>query len=136
MSIEEKIKNAKEDSWLKDFVSEEEFKQIKEEVQSQALISKKAVLDKLQEHHDFYINAYGDRFDFRDLAQKDDKARVDEITTIQAFIMELPTIPQADSVLKNIKAEIKEMRSKQNCSCSDCLDIIDKHISELKGVEE
>ncbi len=69
------------------------------------LISRQAVLDKLQEHHDFYINAYGDRFDFRDLAQKDDKARVDEITTIQAFIMELPTIPQTDSVLEQIKLE-------------------------------
>lgn len=32
-----------------------------------------------------------------------------------------------------IKAEIEKMRSRQNCSCSDCLDIIDNHISELKG---
>ena len=31
-----------------------------------------------------------------------------------------------------IKAEIEKMRSKQNCSCSDCLDIIDKHIKENK----
>ena len=30
MSIEEKIKTAKEDSWLKDSVSEEEFKEIKD----------------------------------------------------------------------------------------------------------
>ena len=69
------------------------------------LISRKAVLDKLQENQDFYINAYGDRFDFRDLAPKDEKARVDEITTIQAFIVELPTIPQTD-LLDVIKAEI------------------------------
>ena len=34
---------------------------------------------------------------------------------------------------EKIKAEIKKMRSKQNCSCSDCLDIIDNHIKELKG---
>ena len=67
------------------------------------LISRKAVLDKLQQEHDFYINAYGDRFDFRDLAQKDDKARVDEITTIQAFIMELPTIPQTYEWCKGCK---------------------------------
>lgn len=35
--------------------------------------------------------------------------------------------------LEQIKAEIEEMRSKQNCSCSDCLDILDNHIKELKG---
>ena len=38
-----------------------------------------------------------------------------------------------EPVLEKIKAEIKEMRSKQNCSCLDCLDILDNHISELKG---
>lgn len=38
--------------------------------------------------------------------------------------------------LEKVKAEIKKIRSKQNCSCSDCLDIIDKHISELKGEYE
>lgn len=38
--------------------------------------------------------------------------------------------------LEKIKAEIIEYRSKQNCSCSDCLDILDKHISELKGETE
>lgn len=37
------------------------------------------------------------------------------------------------SVLEDIKAEIKEMRSKQNCSCSDCLDIIDNHISRKEN---
>lgn len=34
------------------------------------------------------------------------------------------------STLEKIRAEICEMRSKQNCSCSDCLDIIDKYASE------
>ena len=36
-------------------------------------------------------------------------------------------------ILKKTKAEIRKMRSKQNCSCSDCLDILDNHIKELKG---
>ena len=45
MSIEEKIKTAKEDSWLKDSVSEEEFKQIKEDVKD--CIFRKAVLEML-----------------------------------------------------------------------------------------
>ena len=32
------------------------------------------------------------------------------------------------NIIEQIRAEIVEMRSKQNCSCSDCLDIIDKYI--------
>ena len=41
------------------------------------------------------------------------------------------------SVIEDIKDEIKEMRSKKNCSCSDCLDIIDKHISgDMRGDTE
>ena len=32
-----------------------------------------------------------------------------------------------EGVLDKIRAEILEMRSKQNCSCSDCLDILDKY---------
>ena len=33
-------------------------------------------------------------------------------------------------VLDKIRTEIVEMRSKQNCSCADCLDIIDKYRTE------
>ena len=36
-------------------------------------------------------------------------------------------------VLQEIRQEICDMRSKQNCSCSDCIDIIDKHIKEIEG---
>lgn len=32
-------------------------------------------------------------------------------------------------ILENIKAEIIKMRSEHNCSCSDCLDIIDKYMN-------
>ena len=52
MSIEEKIKNAKEDSWLKDSVSEEEFKKIKESVKTDGdCISRKAVLELYDKYH-------------------------------------------------------------------------------------
>lgn len=34
------------------------------------------------------------------------------------------------TTLEKIRAEICEMRSKQNCSCSDCLDIIDKYAEQ------
>ena len=44
---------------------------------------------------------------------------------------QLSVYPKSEnSVLEDIKAEIKEMRSKRNCSCSDCLDIIDRYIGE------
>lgn len=35
-----------------------------------------------------------------------------------------------ESILDKIKDEIIEMRSKKNCSCSDCIDIIDKYRGE------
>lgn len=34
---------------------------------------------------------------------------------------------EINAVLDKIRAEICEKRSKENCSCSDCLDIIDKY---------
>ena len=95
------------------------------------LISRKAVLDKLQEHHDFYINAYGDRFDFRDLAQKDDKARVDEITTIQAFIMELPTIPQTTTAEEKICPFNSDSEVTEYCVEGPC-----EHLKECPYAEE
>ena len=75
------------------------------------LISRKAVLDKLQQEHDFYINAYGNRCGFRDLAPKDEKARVDEIGIIRSIIMELPTIPQTDIPQEMLEKAIKCSKS-------------------------
>lgn len=37
---------------------------------------------------------------------------------------------EQEPVIDKIRAEIVEMRSKQNCSCADCLDIIDKYKEE------
>lgn len=37
---------------------------------------------------------------------------------------------EQENVLDKIRAEIVEMRSKKNCSCSDCIDIIDKYRKE------
>ena len=80
------------------------------------LISRKAVLDKLQQEHDFYINAYGNRCGFRDLAPKDEKARVDEIGIIRSIIMELPTIPQpkTDGDLISRKAVLSRLNEIKN----------------------
>ena len=51
-------------------------------------ISRKSIKQKLQEHHDFFVNAYGG---FSNLPQKD-KARVDEITNCIAMVVNEPSV--------------------------------------------
>lgn len=54
-------------------------------------ISRKSIKQKLQEHHDFFVNAYGG---FSNLPQND-KSRVDEITNCIAMVVnEPPVTPQ------------------------------------------
>ncbi len=50
----------------------------------------------------------------------------------EAVKMAIETLKQESktATLDKIRAEIIDMRSKQNCSCSDCLDIIDKYKAE------
>ena len=44
--------------------------------------------------------------------------------------------PKSDAIprerIEQMVAEIKDRRSKHNCSCSDCLDIIDKYTKEAE----
>lgn len=51
-------------------------------------ISRKSLKHKLQEHHDFFVNAYGG---FSNLPQND-KSRVDEITNCIAMVVNEPSI--------------------------------------------
>jgi len=51
-------------------------------------ISRKSIKQKLQEHHDFFVNAYGG---FSNLPQND-KSRVDEITNCIAMIVNEPPV--------------------------------------------
>ena len=54
-------------------------------------ISRKSIKQKLQEHHDFFVNAYGG---FSNLPQND-KSRVDEIINCIAMVVnEPPVTPQ------------------------------------------
>ena len=57
------------------------------------LISRKALLDKLQEHHDFFTDAYGG---FSNMPLTD-KARVDEITNCIAEVVNMPSVSTTDS---------------------------------------
>ncbi len=51
-------------------------------------ISRKSIKQKLQEHHDFFVNAYGG---FSNLSQND-KSRVDEITNCIAMVVNEPSV--------------------------------------------
>lgn len=54
-------------------------------------ISRSSIKQKLQEHHDFFVNAYGG---FSNLPQND-KSRVDEITKCIAMVVnEPPVVPR------------------------------------------
>ena len=58
-------------------------------------ISRKSIKQKLQEHHDFFVNAYGG---FSNLP-RNDKSRVDEITNCIAMVVnEPPVTPKSESV--------------------------------------
>ena len=52
------------------------------------IISRKSIKQKLQEHHDFFVNAYGG---FSNLPQND-KSRVDEITNCIAMVVNEPSV--------------------------------------------
>ena len=51
-------------------------------------ISRKSIKQKLQEHHDFFVNAYGG---FSNLPPND-KSRVDEITNCIAMVVNEPSV--------------------------------------------
>lgn len=51
-------------------------------------ISRKSIKQKLQEHHDFFVNAYGG---YSNLPQND-KSRVDEITNCIAMVVNEPSV--------------------------------------------
>lgn len=52
------------------------------------VISRKSIKQKLQEHHDFFVNAYGG---FSNLPQND-KSRVDEINSCIAMVVNEPSV--------------------------------------------
>lgn len=58
------------------------------EEQTEDAISRKSIKQKLQEHHDFLVNAYGG---FSNLPQND-KSRVDEITNCIAMVVNEPPV--------------------------------------------
>jgi len=67
-------------------------------------ISRKSIKQKLQEHHDFFVNAYGG---FSNLPQND-KSRVDEITNCIAMVVNEPSITPQPKIGRWITKDGKE----------------------------
>ena len=89
------------------------------------LISRKSIKQKLQEHHDFFINAYGG---FSNLPPND-KSRVDEITNCIAMVVNEPSVkPQPKTghwiedeyEMKVICSACGEENDKYSKYCPDC----------------
>lgn len=102
-------------------------------------ISRKSIRQKLQEEHDFFVNAYGGNF--KDMPYEE-KVRVDEITNCIAMVVnEPPVTPSYNSIktktpsYNSIKTELKP--------CEDCISkeemkkIVDAEFVDLQdGTEE
>ena len=97
----------------------------------QRLIDANALKEKLQEHHDFFVDGVGG---FRYLTPKD-KARVDEIINCIAEVVNAPTV-DAVEVVHGRWVEAHEIKSFKHtnipvvqcskCECYFC-DIINNH---------
>ena len=79
---------------------------------SQDTISREALRQKLQDHHDFFVNAYGN---FRGMSLND-KARVDEIDNCIAMVVNAPSVTPKQKVGKWIDSNIPQ----EKYVCSEC----------------
>lgn len=87
---------------------------------SQDTISREALRQKLQDHHDFFVNAYGN---FRGMSLND-KARVDEIDNCIAMVVNAPSVTPQPKVGKWIKTY--EPNDAEPCilwECSECKNV-------------
>ena len=102
MSIEEKIKTAKEDSWLKDSVSEKEFKEIKD---NERRMSNKEAITRLK---GLYGNGYPKQEQALDMAIRALKKEQTD-GDLTAEIDKLPRIKVGNSNSPTVKYCIDEV---------------------------
>ena len=86
------------------------------QIASEDAISRSSIKQKLQEHHDFYVKAYGG---FSNLPQND-KSRVDEINACIAMVVNEPPVTPKQRTGHWIECE-EEVK----CFCSECKEISD-----------
>lgn len=82
-------------------------------------ISRESLRQKLQEHHDFFVNAYGS---FKDMTFKE-KARVDEIDNCIAMVVNAPSVTPSRPKGKWILEEVKDEDGRPydvKYYCSEC----------------
>ena len=80
-------------------------------------ISRQSIKRKLQEHHDFFINAYGN---FNNMPQ-DNKSRVDEINNCIAIVVnEPPIIPKEKTGKWIYKGVHRVVDGLKLAECSTC----------------
>lgn len=81
------------------------------------LIDANALKEKLQAHHDFFVNAWGG---FSNLPLKD-KARVDEITSCIADVVNAPTVDAVEAVHAEwLDIQFDPMWRSMLATCSHC----------------
>ena len=85
---------------------------------SQDTISREALRQKLQDHHDFFVNAYGN---FRGMSLND-KTRVDEIDNCIAMVVNAPSVTPSRPKGKwiDILDEKTENTETHHDECSNC----------------
>ena len=112
--------------WLKD------YKRLLEQQPCEDAISRKSLKQKLQEHHDFFVNAYGG---FSNLS-RNDKSRVDEISNCIAMVINEPPITPQPEIGYWIRwyerKETEQYRENiPHCNCSKCGKEYDPHSSKF-----
>ena len=65
-----------------------------------------------------------------------DEWMADDVEALDCAIKALKNQKSIIEELEKIKKDIDKWRHVRNCSCSDCMDIIDMRIYELKGEAE
>ena len=95
-------------------------------------ISRKSLKQKLQEHHDFFVNAYGG---FSNLS-RNDKSRVDEISNCIAMVINEPPVTPQQKIGYWLRwyerKETEQYRENiPHCNCSECGKEYDPHSSQF-----
>lgn len=111
-ALEEKETREQYERW--EAIEEEEAREYFERRKQpcEDCISREALRQKLQEHHDFFVNAYGG---FSNLPQND-KARVDEISSCIAMVVNEPSVTPQPRTGHWIAQDIHNCHTEFKCS--------------------
>lgn len=91
------------------------------------VISRESIKQKLQKHHDFFVNAYGG---FSNLPQND-KSRVDEITNCIAMVVNEPSVTPQEPKSFEWCDTCKEYDQENHC-CHRWTKVIKNTVEEMK----